>query len=362
MNAVFEPYLNLIEKEILSALPQEPGPQWRMECFGPLDKAVVPGHLSPLIAPTRELVLAGGKRWRPLLLVLCAEAFMQEQGISGERQKELMESAYHLTPLVELVHTASLIHDDIEDRATTRRNFPAAYISHGLDTALNAGSWLYFAAPMCIESLCATQEMKNALLMAYTLETRRLHLGQAMDIAWHRNAEIFPDVQEYLAMVKSKTGTLSSLAARTGLLIAGADADKAQRAAECARGIGAGFQIIDDVTNITSGNKGKDRGDDIVEGKKSLPVLLYAGRCGAGPLKELQEYFKAASSEGIGSPAVESAIKILNESGAVEEAKEYGLKMTGSCCRELNDILGDTEACGKINTLFKEMFPAEVIK
>ena len=123
------------------------------------------------------------------------------------------EQVYSLTPLVEFVHTASLIHDDIEDNSDLRRGKPAAYITYGMDTALNAGSWLYFEAPVCINSLEISAEKKLQLYQVYTNELRKLHLGQAMDIFWHRNPEIFPSDDEYLAMVKSKTGTLASLAA-----------------------------------------------------------------------------------------------------------------------------------------------------
>ena len=72
------------------------------------------------------------------------------------------EQTYSITPLVEFVHTASLIHDDIEDNADLRRGKPAAHITYGLDTALNAGSWLYFEAPVCLETAKLTPEQKLA--------------------------------------------------------------------------------------------------------------------------------------------------------------------------------------------------------
>ena len=160
----------------------------------------------------------GGKRWRPVLLVLCSE-------LCREAKKNAplsLEQTYSITPLVEFVHTASLIHDDIEDSAETRRGKPAAHITFGLDVALNAGSWLYFVAPETIDSLKVSAEFKLQLYALYTQELRRLHLGQAMDIYWHRNPHLFPSVQEYTQMVHLKTGTLASLAVQTGFLAGGA--------------------------------------------------------------------------------------------------------------------------------------------
>ena len=140
---------------------------------------------------------------------------------------------------------------------------------------MNAASWLYFEAPVCINKLQVSDTLKLELYKTYTNELRRLHLGQAMDIFWHRNPEVFPAENEYLAMVKCKTGTLASLAAKMGCIAGGLSKAEAERFGGIAADIGIGFQIIDDVINLTTGNPGKKRGDDIVEGKKSLPVLIH---------------------------------------------------------------------------------------
>ena len=210
----------------------------------------------------------GGKRWRPLLMVLCAELSAE----CGKKSCLSEGGIFALTPLVEFVHTASLIHDDIEDSAEVRRGKPSAYIQYGLDTALNAGSWLYFEAAVCIDSLSCPDSFKNSLYSLYAQELRRLHLGQAMDIYWHRNPELVPSAEEYAQMVHCKTGTLASLAVQTGIIGGGGTREEAFRAGSIAACVGEGFQILDDVQNLTTGNPGKKRGDDIVEGKKSLPL------------------------------------------------------------------------------------------
>lgn len=323
-----------IELILQRELPDVPSAVWLEENFGALD-CMEQKHLCNLLEPTRSLVQQGGKRWRPLLLVLCAKmATLDERKI---------ENAFRLTPLLEFVHTASLIHDDIEDRATERRGKPCAYISYGLDVALNAGSWLYFKAASCINSIEADDVQKKLFYDLYAEELRRLHLGQAMDIAWHNANDFFPSVKEYSQMVRCKTGTLSCLAAKIGFMAGGAEMRTIERAGIIAAQIGEGFQVLDDVQNLTSGNPGKKRGDDIVEGKKSLPVLICVENFPDAKDK-ISSLFERAKVEGIESPAVEDAIKILENSGAIKNAFDYGSELIREKTLELTSILSDNRS------------------
>ena len=122
-------------------LPQELNDNWKELSFGKIDSCINQEHISVLTQPCAHLVSLGGKRWRPLLLVLCAQMTAQAKKTDVDLTK-----AYGLTPLVEFAHTASLIHDDIEDGADTRRGKPCAHISYGMDVAINAGSCLYLEA------------------------------------------------------------------------------------------------------------------------------------------------------------------------------------------------------------------------
>ncbi|HAK68385.1 MAG TPA: polyprenyl synthetase family protein [Treponema sp.] len=351
-------YLERIEHEISLALPVSAQDGWLENSFGTLYEAVLPEHISPLLAPTRSLVDLGGKRWRPLLLVLCAESYSEGKTDT----KKALDTAFHLVPLVEFIHTASLIHDDIEDKADTRRGKPAAHITYGTDTAINAASWLYFEASTCIDTLSLSAEEKLRFYSLYAKETRRLHLGQAMDISWHRDYESFPTPAEYMAMVQCKTGTLASLASQLGILAAGGSEKEALDAGATAAKIGAGFQIIDDVLNLTTGNPGKKRGDDIVEGKKSLPVLLFlSDEEKRGERKEaLLKCFKTARKDGIESPAVEKAIALMEESGAISLAREKGAGLINEGCAEYRRMFGEkNSAAQKIEALFSAMIPHE---
>ncbi|MCR5621178.1 MAG: polyprenyl synthetase family protein [Treponema sp.] len=363
MDKRFLPYLDRIEKEIAGCLPRPQGAAWAAATFGEEFPAVTAEHWQNLVEPCRELVDLGGKRWRPLLLVLCAKAWLEAGGEKNPYDAPVLDAAYHLVPLVEFIHTASLIHDDIEDSSTTRRGKDAAYITWGLDTAINAGSWLYFEAACCIDSLSLDADFKLRLYRNYTMELRRLHLGQAMDIAWHRSTAgaSFPSEAEYIAMVRNKTGTLASLAAKIGMLSAGADEESVRIAGEAASCIGAGFQVIDDVINLTTGNPGKKRGDDIVEGKRSLPVLLFVEKYGRNSqeCETLSACFRRASEEGIESPSVEEAIGLLEGAGVIEAARDKGTGFIREACSSFTSLFGqDNDSAASICNLFYSMVPA----
>ena len=335
MNKEFSERLQKIEGVLNTYLPAQSTDDWRALSFGAIDSCVSQAHLSNLLEPCKNLVDLGGKRWRPLLLVLCAELASSKK--SEEEKIASLENAYNITPLVEFAHTASLIHDDIEDCADTRRGKPAAHITYGLDVALNAGSWLYFEASSCIKNLKISDSEKLRLYELFLLEL-------------------------YTAMVRNKTGTLSRLAVKLGVLAGGAGEQIVEKAGSFAQDIGTGFQIIDDVINLTTGNPGKKRGDDIVEGKKSLPVLIHLEKV-PDDAPRLASLFSQARSEGIDSPAVEEAISILTGSGAVDEAKERGQKIIEENSNLLAGLFGtsDSKAAGLIMELFGALrgVPAE---
>jgi octaprenyl-diphosphate synthase len=323
-----------IEAVLQSRLPEHPDSAWTGRVF-PSAPPVSPELVNALTEPGRDLINRGGKRWRPLLMTLVCES------LGGG------DAVLPLVPLVEFCHNASLIHDDIEDGSGERRGRPAVHLIYGLDTAVNGGSFLYFLAPHCIDSWAAPEELKSQVWPLWTAQMRQLHLGQAMDIRWHRDPLSLPGVDEYLAMTALKTGSLARLAACLGVLAAAPalstaftspdiyDTDKEpHRFAEvieellsqfggAAEKLGVGFQILDDVKNLDTGNPGKQRGDDVVEGKKSLPVLLYLHR-----KPERRDFvlrcFSAARAGGAGVPEVEELVQALKTEGALEEAASRG--------------------------------------
>ena len=152
-------------------------------------------------------------------------------------------------------------------------------------------------------------------------------------------------------MIKLKTGALAVLAVYTGMRAAGKAHAEAAAFSSVFADSGVGFQIIDDVKNITIGNAGKKRGDDIVEGKKSLPVILHIEKHpDDAPL--LTALFTQAQQEGIDSPAVERAITLL--SNATAEAQRYGKAAVSAVGNRLSAEYGSS-ALEAFSSLFELM-------
>ena len=328
--------LEKIEVVLDEWLPETPDSFWINKVFAPLSLGasqgvpVSPGLATSLTRPGRDLLKRGGKRWRPLLMVLTAES-LAGQGGGG--------AAMPLSPLVEFPHNASLIHDDIEDNSAERRGKPAVHLLYGMDTAINGGTFMYFLPLACLSAWMenmngAVLELKEKIWTVWSSHMRALHLGQAMDISWHRDLNSLPSLEEYDLMCRLKTGCLARLAAVLGVYTAfalgqgfpkGSIDSPAVVFGEAAELLGVGFQILDDVKNLDTGVPGKKRGDDIVEGKKSLPVLLYLHRY---PEKRdfVARCFAAARSAGTNAPEVEGLISALENAGILEEARGKGLE------------------------------------
>lgn len=362
MNLEFISRLEKIEAILANNLPKNLNSHWIQQSFGDLPDGVTQKLIASLIKPCQNLLDLGGKRWRPLFMVLCGElalgASKTDEITKTLAHDKILESIYSLSPLVEFTHTASLIHDDIEDAADMRRGKPAAHITYGIDAALNAGSWLYFEATTSINNAHMGDEknisLKVALYDALNLELRRLHLGQAMDINWHANNKTLPTPCEYMAMTALKTGTLASLAARIGILAGGGSTEQANYIATLAADIGVGFQILDDIKNLTTGNIGKKRGDDIVEGKKSLPILYHLEQ---NPLDfdTLMNCFEQAAIEGIDSPAIEKAIRIITSSDAIEKAGLQSSQLIQKSCLSIKSYFPQAKEAKLIEELFMNL-------
>jgi octaprenyl-diphosphate synthase len=303
----------------------------------------LPRDFPQLTEPCSELLSRGGKRWRPLLMALVCES-------SGGG-----DAALPLSPLVEFCHNASLIHDDIEDNSDLRRGKPAIHKLYGIDTAINSGCFLYFLPLVCIDKWNASAEFKLRLYTLWAEHIRNLHLGQSFDISWHKNADFIPSIDEYFKMCALKTGVLAKFAVIAGALAAeNADplraveiAEKSNVLANAAENLGIAFQILDDVKNLTAQIEGKEKGDDIVEGKKSLPVLYFL-QAGADFSSDVRAYtvsdvranftsdvkhdrlqlvkrcWKAAATGGAGVREVAELISALEESGALAQAQKKG--------------------------------------
>ena len=296
--------------------------------------------LSQINAPALDLIARGGKRWRPLLMMLFYQLYKSDDDILA------------FTPLVELPHNGTLIIDDIEDSSDFRRGKPAVHLIYGTDLSINTGNFLYFLPHICIDSSSFKDEIKLAAYQYYNDSMTHLHIGQGLDILWHRDKDYIPSEDEYMTMCSFKTGALSQLSGRLGVRAGGGSEETALAMGKACQQMGVGFQILDDVTNLTTGNPGKKRGDDIVEGKKSLPVILCSQM--GGDMARLKEIFAYAGNQGIekAGDAVEEAIAIIEATGAIEKAKKKAFEILSSSRETIVNSYPASPVLDDISALF----------
>lgn len=331
MNKQYNNTLRKIEEEISRVLPEKTTDDWLKSAIGGLKADIRTEAADNINKPALDLIYRGGKRWRPMVLLLTASC------LNGD-----VDTATKLTPFVELIHNGTLLIDDIEDKAIERRGKKAVHLIYGDDMAINSGNHLYFIPTTIIDDLKVSDNIKLRIYKSYSHNMRRLHFGQGLDIQWHNNLNMIPTVDEYIQMCRFKTGCLASMAGELGAICANMNESHTEEIRQIWENIGVGFQIMDDIKNITTGNPGKHRGDDIVEGKKSLPVILF---CNTNNNEKLLKNIKKAKSKGIikGKKYVENAIKILEDSGVIQEGADIALKMLNSNINKLELLLESSQ-------------------
>ncbi|CAN7528109.1 octaprenyl diphosphate synthase [Pseudoduganella sp. LjRoot289] len=216
----------------------------------------------PLVNQIAEYIIsAGGKRIRPVLVLLVANAYSY-QGVAH----------HELAAVVEFIHTATLLHDDVVDESSLRRGRATANALFGNAASVLVGDFLYSRAFQMMVSLNSMRVMQilsdatNVIAEGEVLQLLNMH---------------DPDVSEerYLQVIRSKTAKLFEAAAELGALISGADDGQIAAAGEYGRSLGTAFQLIDDVLDYAgdAAEIGKNVGDDLREGKPTLPLIWLMG-------------------------------------------------------------------------------------
>ena len=206
---------------------------------------------------------SGGKRLRPALLLLSARLAGNSNGRSGR-------TAINLGAVVEMIHAATLVHDDVIDAAETRRGRPSTNVKWGNHTCVLAGDWLYMQAFQV-----ALRERNFAILELLIGLTQMMVEGELLQL--ERIGRMDVTEADCMELVDRKTACLFSVCARLGALCAGSDAGLCERLGGYAWNLGMAFQLVDDVLDFTAREKtlGKPVGGDLREGKVTLP-LVYA--------------------------------------------------------------------------------------
>ena len=259
----------------------------------------------PLVNQIADYIIsAGGKRIRPTLVLLFANAW----GYRGTEH-------HALAAIVEFIHTATLLHDDVVDESSMRRGRKTANALFGNAASVLVGDFLYSRS---FQMMVAIRNMRVMQILADA--TNVIAEGEVLQLLNMHD----PDVSEarYLQVIRSKTAKLFEAAAQLGALIAGAPDEQIEAAAEYGRSLGTAFQLIDDVLDY-SGNAddiGKNVGDDLREGKPTLP-LIYLMQHGRPEQRELVRTCIETGDE----QHFDSVLAAVTESGALQYTREQAI-------------------------------------
>jgi octaprenyl-diphosphate synthase len=256
----------------------------------------------PLVRQVAEHIIAGGgKRLRPALLLLCAGAV----GYRGTAHHEL-------AAVVEFIHTATLLHDDVVDESQLRRGQRTANAAFGNAASVLVGDFLYSRA---FQMMVGLDDMRVMRVLADA--TNQIAEGEVLQLMNCHD----PDVDEtrYLDVVRRKTAKLFEAAAQLGGILGGASAAQEEGLATFGMHVGTAFQVVDDVLDYSGAAQetGKSLGDDLAEGKPTLPLIHVMQ---AGSMRE-RELVRRAIREG-GRDEFTHVLAAIRATGALEYARE----------------------------------------
>jgi octaprenyl-diphosphate synthase len=248
----------------------------------------------------------GGKRIRPALLLLSSKLF-DYQG----------RGAVRLGAVVEIIHTATLVHDDIIDEAEIRRGRPAANTQWGNSKCVLAGDWLYMQA-----FKVALQERNFRILDTLIDLTQQMVEGELLQI---EKLGKLVSLDEYFDLIFRKTACLFSVCMRMGAILGGATPEQEENLAQYGRDLGMAFQIVDDVLDLTASETvlGKPVASDLREGKVTMAVIHSLERCTAA---ERHLIAKVVEERTIDSLTHGEILVILNRYGSLDATNECALR------------------------------------
>jgi len=255
----------------------------------------------PLVGDVaRYIIQAGGKRLRPALLLLTAGAL----GSSSSQR-------FSLAAVVEFIHTATLLHDDVVDESSLRRGHSTANHAFGNPASVLVGDFLYSRA---FQMMVGTGSMRVMEILADA--TNVIAEGEVLQLMNMRDTTL--DKAGYLRVIRAKTAKLFEASAQLGAVVAGASPALEDACARCGGALGTAFQIVDDVLDYTGDPQvmGKNLGDDLREGKVTLPLIFAMQRASSDDAA----YIRLAIAEGQGDLAQIS--QIVQDTQALDSARD----------------------------------------
>ena len=266
----------------------------------------------------------GGKRVRPALLLLSNYAL----GGKGSN-----ENVIRLAAVMEMLHTATLVHDDIIDNAAIRRNRPSVNAKFGNQSAVLMGDWLYMSA---FET--SLQERSLQILDILTRLTRMMTEGELLQLTTVGKIDVTEN--QYFDILKRKTAFLFSACCEIGAIMAGASKDHVNALAQYGLNLGIAFQLADDLLDFTSDEDilGKAAGADLIEGKLTLPLIFLRNQ-DAEMADQIEIVMIDRSYQGVSRKKLLNA---LERSGCLDLARKRGYEYASAARKNL-EVLPETE-------------------
>lgn len=295
----------------------------RMEDVNRLILERADSHVDMVPELARYLIEAGGKRLRPMLTVAAAEHF---GGGSGQDVK--------FAAAVEFMHNATLLHDDVVDESDMRRGRPAARIVWGNQASVLVGDYLLGQA-----FLMMVETGNLAALDVLSRTAAVIAEGEVFQLVKARDLDTTPD--EYEQVIRAKTAALFEAACRVGAMAGGASEADQTALSEYGLALGLAFQLVDDVLDYggASGTLGKNVGDDLREGKMTLPIILALQKASA---EERELLAGALGDAKTGADTVAQVVAVLERHGSLkatlDKAQGYAER-----AREALETLPSTE-------------------
>ncbi|MGH8831810.1 MAG: polyprenyl synthetase family protein [Polaromonas sp.] len=255
----------------------------------------------PLVSQVSQyIVAAGGKRLRPALLLLMCGAL----GYRGDQR-------YNLAAVVEFIHTATLLHDDVVDESTLRRGRATANEAFGNPASVLVGDFLYSRA---FQMMVEAGDMR--IMQTLAEATNVIAEGEVLQLMNMHDATL--SEEGYLRVIRSKTAKLFEASARLAALLAQSSPSVEQSCADYGRALGTAFQVIDDVLDYDGdvSEMGKNLGDDLREGKATLPLIIAMQRG-----TELERATIRQAIETGGTDQMAQIIAIVQQTGALQATR-----------------------------------------
>ncbi|MEN6592899.1 MAG: short chain isoprenyl diphosphate synthase IdsA [Methanobacterium sp.] len=279
---------------------------------------------------SKHLIKAGGKKIRPALVLLTTEA------VGGN-----IEGAYKTAAAVELIHTFSLIHDDIMDEDEMRRGKPSVHTLWGEPMAILAGDVLFSLAFELVAQTQVDDVPANRVIKALNTVVDaciKICEGQACDMSFEEKFDV--GESEYLNMIYKKTAALIAAATKSGAILGGGTAEQVEALSQYGELIGMAFQIQDDYLDVVSDEEklGKPVGSDVVEGKMTLMVVHTLSAASPEDKEELISILKSGNESN-----TQRAIDIFNKYGSIDYTRDIALDNVNRA-KDLLDVLDDSPA------------------